>query len=147
MLSNTSSLNFCYLKTIRILHQRYHSKVIGHILKNKQKNECICIHHIIRLIKMKMKNRSHSYDINRSKSRYSTYKKCLKMLLVYVLSNTLAQFEALFMKKLSNIDAELNESVACIKKRVFVYLCLEIGSIRLLFHFILALQLPCNFYS
>ena len=146
MLSNTSSLNFCYLKTIRILHQRYHSKVIGHILKNKQKNKCVCIHHIIRLIKMKMKNRSHSYDINRSKSRYSTYKKCLKMLLVYVLSNTLAQFEALFMKKLSNIDAELNESVACIKKRVFVYLYLEIGSIRLLFHFILALQLPCNFY-
>ena len=50
-----------------------------------------------------MKNRLHRYDINRSRSRrgrkYSTYKvsQCL-----YVLSNTLAKFEAQFMKKLSN---------------------------------------------
>ena len=27
-------MNFCYLKVIRILHSRYHSKIIGHILKN-----------------------------------------------------------------------------------------------------------------
>ena len=52
---------------------------------------------------------------------------------LYVLSNTLAIFEALFMKKLSNIDTEVNKSVAYIKKRVFVCPCLEIGSIRLLF--------------
>ena len=51
--------------------------------KSKQKNKCVCIHEIIRLIimkmKMKMKNRSHRYDINRLKSRhghkYNTYKK------------------------------------------------------------------------
>ena len=45
------------------------SKIIGQILKNKQKNKCVCIHEIIRLIimkmKMKMKNRSYIYDINR----------------------------------------------------------------------------------
>ena len=34
MLSNTLRSNFCYLKVIRILHSRYHSKIIGHILKN-----------------------------------------------------------------------------------------------------------------
>ena len=34
MLSNTLRVNFCYLKVIRILHSRYHSKIIGHILKN-----------------------------------------------------------------------------------------------------------------
>ena len=132
MLSNTPRLNFCYLKIIRILHQRYHAKAIGHILKNKQKSKCVCIHHIIQLIIMKMKNRSPSYDINRPKPRYATHKKSLKMLL-YVLSNTLAIFEALFMKKLSNIDTEVNKTVAYIKKRVFVFPCLPIGSIRLLF--------------
>ena len=57
-------------------HQCYHPKVI----KNKQKNMCVCIHHIIRLIIMKMKNRSHRYDINRPKPGYSTYKKSLQML-------------------------------------------------------------------
>ena len=43
MLSNNLRLNFCYLKVIRILHQRYHSKIIGHILKNKQKNK-VCLY-------------------------------------------------------------------------------------------------------
>ena len=37
------------------------SKIIGHILTNKQKNKCVCIHDIIRVsiikMKMKMKNR------------------------------------------------------------------------------------------
>ena len=36
---------------------------IGHILKNKQKNKCVCVDDIMRLTKMK--NRSHRYDINR----------------------------------------------------------------------------------
>ena len=49
------------LKIIHILHPRYYSNV-GHILKNKQKNKCVYIHQIIRLIVMK--NRSHIHDIN-----------------------------------------------------------------------------------
>ena len=36
-LSNTLGLNFCYLKIIRILYPRCHPKIIGDILKNKQK--------------------------------------------------------------------------------------------------------------
>ena len=64
--------------------------MIGHILKNKQNNKCVCIHEIIRLIimkmKMKMKNRSHRYDINRPRSRHghkcSKYKKCLNMMML-----------------------------------------------------------------
>ena len=48
-------------------YQCYHPKVIEHILKNKQKNKCVCTHQIIRFIiikmKIKMKNRSHRYDI------------------------------------------------------------------------------------
>ena len=48
----------------------------------------VCIHEIIRLIiKMKMKNRSHRYDINRFRSRhglkYSKYKKCLSIMIRY----------------------------------------------------------------
>ena len=43
MLGNTLRLNFCYLKIIHILHSRYRPKIIGHILKNKQKNKCVCI--------------------------------------------------------------------------------------------------------
>ena len=46
MLSNTLKLNFFYLKIIYIYHPRYHPKIIGHILKNKQKNMYVCIHTI-----------------------------------------------------------------------------------------------------
>ena len=79
MLSATLRLNFGYLKIIHILHP----KIIGHILKNKQKNKFVCIHEFMRLIimkmKMKMKNKSPRYDINKPKSsfghKYSKYKK------------------------------------------------------------------------
>ena len=68
MLSNTLRLNFCYLK-IQVIHSHYHPKKLGHILKNKQKNKCVCIHEIVRLIimkmKVKMKSRSHRYDMNK----------------------------------------------------------------------------------
>ena len=37
MLSNTLRVNFSYLKMIHILHLRYYSKIIVHILKRKQK--------------------------------------------------------------------------------------------------------------
>ena len=52
-------------------HPHYHAKIVGHILKNNQKNKysfSVCIHETVRLIiikmKMKMKNRSHRYNIN-----------------------------------------------------------------------------------
>ena len=87
MLSNNQKLNFCYLNFFHILHPRYHLKIIVDILENKQQN---CIHEIIGLIIMKMKmivkNRSHRYGINRSRSRhehkYSKYKKCLSMIML-----------------------------------------------------------------
>ena len=69
MLSNTLRLEFCYLSIIHVFHPRYRLKVIGHTLKNKQKNKCVCIYEIIQLITMKTKkkkkNRSHRYDMNR----------------------------------------------------------------------------------
>ena len=48
---------------------------------------------------MKLKNRSHGYDINWPRSRhghkFSKYKNCLVMMIhIYLLSNTLAKFEA-----------------------------------------------------
>ena len=70
MLSNNLSLNFCYLKIIQILHPHNHPKIIRYILKNKQKNRCLCIHKVIIKMKIKMKNRSYRYDINRPRSRH-----------------------------------------------------------------------------
>ena len=90
-----------------------HPKMIGHIRENKQKNKCVCIHEIIRSIIMKMKvkikNRWVRYDIIRPRSRhrqkYSKYKKCLAMMMLT------------FMKKLSNIEAELKKNVAQKKQK------------------------------
>ena len=70
---------------------RYHPKIIEQILKNKQKNKCVCFHEIIRLIilkmEMKMKNKSHRYDINRPRPRYghkySKYRKCLSIMMLF----------------------------------------------------------------
>ena len=43
MLSNALRLNFCCLKIIHIVHLRYHSDIIGHLLKNKQMNK-VCLY-------------------------------------------------------------------------------------------------------
>ena len=59
-------------------------------LKNIQRNKCLSIHEIIRLIIMKMKmtmlNTSHRQDINRPRSRhghkYGKCKKCLTMMML-----------------------------------------------------------------
>ena len=59
------------------------------ILKSKLKNKCVCVHEIIRVIRMKMKiktkNRSFRYDINRPRSahrhKYSKYKKCRSVIM------------------------------------------------------------------
>ena len=71
MLWNTPRLNICYLKIVHILYPCSHPKTIGHNLKKKNKNKCICIHKIISLIIMKMKvktkNGSHKYNISRTK--------------------------------------------------------------------------------
>ena len=54
------------MKIIHIFRPRYHPKIVGHTLKNKQKIS-VCIHKIIQLIimprKVKIKDRSHRYDI------------------------------------------------------------------------------------
>ena len=78
------------MKIIHILDPPYHLKIIGHILKNQQKNNCVCIHEIIRLtimkMKMKMENRSHRHDINRPRLRHghknSKYRKCLSVMML-----------------------------------------------------------------
>ena len=61
-------------ENFHIIRPHYHLKVIGHILKNKEKSHCVFIHETIQLIimkmKMKMKNRSYRYDLNRPRSRH-----------------------------------------------------------------------------
>ena len=85
-------LNFCYLKIIHILHPRYHPKIMGHILKKKEKSMFVCIHEIIWLIivkmKIKMKNRSHRYHINSPRSRHIVNIRSVSVWwCLYVLSN------------------------------------------------------------
>ena len=64
---------------------------------------------------MKMKSRSHRYDINRPTSRYGHNIVNIKNVLVgwswYVSTNTLATLEAQFMKVLSKTEAELKKTV------------------------------------
>ena len=71
MLSNILRLNLLFENYSH--YPCYHPKIIGQILKNKQK-KCVCIHEIIWLItikmKKKMKNRSHKYSINRPKGLF-----------------------------------------------------------------------------
>ena len=75
MLSNTLRLNCCYFKIIHILHPRFHPKIIGQILKDKQKSKRL----IIMKVKMKMKKRSHRCNISRPRCRHGhKYSKYLK---------------------------------------------------------------------
>ena len=99
MLSNTLRLNFGFLKIIHILHPRYHPKIIEHTLKLSKRASVSCIHEIIQLIimkmKMKKKNRSHRYDINRPRSRhgdkYSKYKTyCSSMIMMICIKQQLS---------------------------------------------------------
>ena len=67
---NTPRPNFCCLKIIHIFYKHY-SKIMRYILKNKEKNKCVCIYDSTQLIIMKMKmeikNRSHWCNISRSR--------------------------------------------------------------------------------
>ena len=98
MLSNTLRLNFLHLKIIGILHPRYHLTIIGHILKNKQKNKPVCIHEIMQLIIMKMKVKmkidSRKYGINRHRCRhgykYSKYMTRLSMMMLICIKQHLS---------------------------------------------------------
>ena len=129
--SNTLWLNFFFLKIIHILHTRYRSKMMGHILKSKQKNKCVCIHEALRLIimkmKMKMKKRSLRYGKNKRRSRHGPNTVNIRRVwwCLYVLSNFLATLEAQFMRKLSNIEAELKKKALLIKKIHFLVISLH----------------------
>ena len=91
-LGNILGLNFCYL---HFRHPCSHPKLIWHILENVQKTKCVSFNGIIWLIKMemrvKMKNKSHRYNIHRTNPRltclriyqleYTKYKMCLSMMM------------------------------------------------------------------
>ena len=108
-------------ENLHILHPRYHPKIIGHILKNKKKYQFVFLDEIIWVIimkmKMKMKNRSHIYNINSPRSRHIVNKRSVSVwLCLNVLSSTSATFEAQFMRKLSNTEAELKKKRCFFKK-------------------------------
>ena len=133
MLSNNFRLNFCSLKIIHIPYRRYYPKIIRHTLKNKQKNKCVCFHEILRLItmkvEMKMKSKSHRYDINTKMDGYkfSKYKNYLIMMITICIKQHLSNIWSRFMKKLSSTEAEFVKSVAYKKA------CIALGKSKIIF--------------
>ena len=59
------------MKIIHFLHPRYHSKIIGDILKKCTENGCVYFNDAIwamaMKMRLKMKSRSQKYDINRTR--------------------------------------------------------------------------------
>ena len=96
---------------------------IDYILKNNQKNKCICIHEIIRLIiikmKMKMKNRSHRYGINRPSSRHghkcSKYKKYFIIVMLTYIKQHLCNIWSSIHEKFMQHWGWVEKNVAYIK--------------------------------
>ena len=84
-------IKFCFLKIICFFLSFalfWFRKIIGCILKKIAKNKCVYFNEIIWLImiKVKSKNRSHRYIINRSTSRHgltcTKHEKCLGMMIL-----------------------------------------------------------------
>ena len=108
MLSKTLRLNFWHSKIIGILRPRYHLRIAGYILKNKQKNKHVCIHENMQLIIMKMKTKmkidSRKYGINKPSYRHRLkYRKYMKRLSLMML--------LCIMQHLSNIWSSVYENV------------------------------------
>ena len=102
MLSNTLRLNFYYLIIIHILHPRRHPDIFWKI--SKRTSVSAFIRFIIMKIKMKMKNRLHRYNINRSRSGHGRkYGKCKKYLSMMMLVR--------IKQHLSNIWNSIHEQV------------------------------------
>ena len=124
MLSNNFKLNFCYLEIIYIIYPHYHPKITGYILKHKPKNKCVSAHEIIRLIimkmEMKMKSRSHRYDIYRPRFRrghkYSKYKKCFCMMMFICIKQHLNNTWSSTHKKVKQHWGWVVKSIAYNKK-------------------------------
>ena len=68
---------------------------------------------------MKMKSRSHRYDINRPRptngSKYTKYKICLSIMMVLCIKEHTNSHQ--FMKKLNNIEAELKKKRVAYKEK------------------------------
>ena len=143
MLSSTQGWTFAIWKILTffihvILQNWYSSSTLSSkidILKNNQKNKCFCIHEIIRLniTKMKMKNGSHRYDINRPRHghKYSvSVWWCL-----YVLSNIWSSIQE---------KVKQQKSAACKKACIISNLTFSIFKFYLIF-FLFVIVFSINF--
>ena len=70
-----------------------------------------------------MKNKSHRYDINWSRTRhghkYTKYRICLIIMMIIGIKQHLSNTWSSIHKKLSSTEAKLEKSVAYIKKYVY----------------------------
>ena len=107
-LNNTLTLNFCYSKISCLFYPRSHPKIIGDILKNIQKTSThVSLNKVTYLTPMKMKvkikNRSHRYDINWRRPRhgpqYTKYKMYLNIIMVICIKQHLSNIWSSIKKK------------------------------------------------
>ena len=71
-------------------------------------------------MKMKIKNRSHRYNVNRHRDNYSKYKKCLSIMMFICIKEHLSNICSLIHEKLSNTEAELKK-VLRLKKKFYEF--------------------------
>ena len=97
------------------------SSIIRYILKNNQKNTHVCVHEIIKSIimkmKIKMKNTSHRYNINRLRSRHghkcSKYKICFSVMMLLCIKQHLTNIW-------SPIPEKVKQHWGCAKKKALL---------------------------
>ena len=114
-LSNIPRLKICDWKTIRFLCPGYHLKSAADIWKSVLNIKYVCFNEILWLIitkiNLKIKYRSHRYNINKPRSRhehkYTKWKMCLGMMMIVCV-----------MLQLSNIGNSNNEKIKWVKKSV-----------------------------
>ena len=90
-------------------------------IKNKQKNKCACIHEIILVIILKMKNRSHRYDIDRIRSWHChtlKYKTFLSMVMLTCTKRHLSNIWSSIHQKRKEHEGWVERKALFIKKRV-----------------------------
>ena len=99
-LSNTLRQNFCYLKIILFVHPRYHSKIIGDIIKNCAKIKYISLNEGIWYMTLKMRLKMTNRPRPRQVHKHTAYKICLSIMMVISIK-----------QHLSNIWGSIHEKV------------------------------------
>ena len=116
--------NSCYLNIILFLHSPYHSKITGDVLKKCTKSKRVNFNDVVWLIitRLKIKNRSQIYVINRPRPRHghkcTKYKMYLSITMVICIKQHLSNIWSSIHESWATLRPSWQKSVAY-KKRVY----------------------------